>query len=84
MERCGRESRATQPNRCGIYRYPKYIHFHFEHYARVGEKGEEARMAIEGERKVVGECWATGGGGRSEGKHQQHRQQPGYYQEPMI
>lgn len=23
-------------------------------------------------------------GGRSEGKHQQHRQQPGYYQEPMI
>lgn len=40
------EDGAAQPNRYGIYRHPKYIHFHFEHYAAEEEKGEETRMAI--------------------------------------
>lgn len=31
-------SRATRSDRRGIYRYPKYIHFHFEHYAQVEER----------------------------------------------
>lgn len=34
----GARSRATRSDRWGIYRYPKYIHFHFEHYAQVEER----------------------------------------------
>lgn len=30
-------------DRWGIYRYPKYIHFHFEHYAQVEERATGAR-----------------------------------------
>lgn len=30
--------RATRSDRRGIYRYPKYIHFHFGHYAQVEER----------------------------------------------
>jgi len=31
-------SGAVRWDRRGIYRYPKYIHFHFEHYAQVEER----------------------------------------------
>lgn len=53
----GRENRATRPNRCGIYRYPKYIHFHFEHYVRVAEKGGGGGGGGGGWRSKGNEKW---------------------------
>lgn len=35
-------ARATRSDRWGIYRYPKYIHFHFGHYAQVEERATGA------------------------------------------
>lgn len=46
----GVRSRATWSDRWGIYRYPKYIHFHFEHYAQGWRRGRPARGVIGTER----------------------------------
>lgn len=62
-------------DRWGIYRYPKYIHFHFEHYAQVEERATGARGVI---GTGVGGGRGDQSGGDSTGTA------AGYYQEPMI